>query len=195
MVIDMNPAFIPLLVKLADNGLSLLFDSLKRRNKEKVEEVIGKEIPVHPTEAEIVELKKLEVEKEDELLAEITEFDVLADGDLSLSDQQWLFLLDVAKLIEYARVNNYKLTGGELKRTVEQQKLYIKQGRSTTMNSYHLKALAIDFNIFPDGNYDPSVDAGRLLGDYWVSLNPELNVWGGNWKSFKDAPHFQRTVK
>jgi hypothetical protein len=31
------------------------------------------------------------------------------------------------------------------------------------------------------------------IGKYWESLHPK-NQWGGFWKSFKDVPHFQRTV-
>jgi hypothetical protein len=31
------------------------------------------------------------------------------------------------------------------------------------------------------------------LGQYWESLSPK-NQWGGFWRSFKDVPHFQRTV-
>ncbi len=43
------------------------------------------------------------------------------------------------------------VTGGELARTPEQQAIYVKTGRSKTLNSIHLKRCAIDLNFFKDG--------------------------------------------
>jgi len=59
------------------------------------------------------------------------------------------------------------------------------------MNSYHLKKLAIDLNIFKNGRL--LLDQGSLkhVGDFWCQQDPK-NQWGGNWKSFKDLPHFER---
>jgi hypothetical protein len=116
---------------------------------------------------------------------------------MRLSDKQWEFLQDVAKLIEFAAINDFKLTGGELYRTRDQQEIYVETGRSMTLNSNHLKRLAIDFNIFKDidgdGNKDLTYDKEqvKILGDYWESLDAR-NSWGGNWSSFKDIPHFER---
>lgn len=108
----------------------------------------------------------------------------------SLSDTQWEFLKDVAKLINYADSLGYKLTGGELYRTKYQQKRYIKLGRSQTMNSKHLSRLAIDLNLFIDNNLTYEFEDFEPLGVYWESLNPN-NKWGGRWH-FKDTNHFQR---
>ncbi len=60
-----------------------------------------------------------------------------------------------------------------------------------TMNSLHLKRLAVDFNFFVDGKlvYDKKVLAP--LGAYWESLHP-LNSWGGNGLKLVDTPHFSR---
>lgn len=113
---------------------------------------------------------------------------------MSLSDEQWLFLQDVAKLIQFAAQAGFKLTGGELMRTSEQQEIYLKTGKSTIGNSLHLKRLAIDFNIFlPNGALLQKAEEGQVLGDFWTSLSPR-NRWGGNWTTFKDAPHFERRV-
>lgn len=109
---------------------------------------------------------------------------------MGTSDKQWLFLQDVAKLIQHAESIGIKLTGGELYRTKEQQELYIKAGKSKTMKSKHLERLAIDFNFFIDGKLTYAKEDVQPLGDYWESLRPE-NSWGGNWKSFQDTPHFQ----
>lgn len=111
---------------------------------------------------------------------------------MSLVEEQNAFLLDVCKLIRYAADNGWVVTGGELFRTLEQQELHFKAGRSKTMNSNHLRRLAIDLNFFKGGVLVR--DAKQLvdLGTYWESLHPK-NRWGGNWK-FVDSLHFERNV-
>jgi hypothetical protein len=111
---------------------------------------------------------------------------------MSLSDEQWEFLQDVSKLILYAKGLGVKLTGGELQRTEYQQEEHIRNGVSKTMDSYHIKKLAIDLNLFVDGEIQwNECKEWAQLGYYWESLNSK-NSWGGNWKSFKDLPHFER---
>lgn len=70
---------------------------------------------------------------------------------MSQVDEQWSFLQDVGRLIQWAALNGFKLTGGELFRTVEQQAIYLKEGKTKTANSYHLRRLAIDLHAFKDG--------------------------------------------
>ena len=121
-----------------------------------------------------------------------------------------LFTEQLGKLIAYAYSLGIYLTFGEAYRTVDQQYLYFKgkkvgnngvledaPKKSWTMNSMHLKRLAVDFNFFINnagGDFDLTYDVDKLkvLGEYWESLD-ELNQWGGFWKN-KDVPHFQRTV-
>lgn len=110
---------------------------------------------------------------------------------MSLVQEQAAFLKDVCKLLARAEELNFVVTAGELFRTVEQQQIYVKTGRSTTMNSNHLRRCAIDLNFFKGGKLTYSVDLLRPLGEYWKSLSPK-NDWGGFWKSFKDVPHFER---
>ena len=110
---------------------------------------------------------------------------------MKMSDKQWEFLKDISLLISYADRIGIKLTGGELYRTKYQQKQYIKQGKSKTMNSKHLSRLAIDFNFFIDGELTYDKEKIQILGDFWESLRNE-NKWGGNFKTFTDTPHFQR---
>jgi D-alanyl-D-alanine carboxypeptidase len=105
--------------------------------------------------------------------------------------EQAKFLLDACRLVMKATELGFVVTGGELFRTAEQQAIYVKTGRSKTMNSNHLSRRAIDLNFFKDGKlaYDRAVL--QPLGDYWEALD-EKNSWGGNWNSFKDVPHFER---
>lgn len=111
---------------------------------------------------------------------------------MSLVKEQAAFLLDVAKLINFATEQGFVVTGGELFRTAEQQQIYMKTGRSKTMNSLHLKRCAIDLNFFKDGKLCYDIPALTPVGEYWQSLSPK-NQWGGFWKSFKDVPHFERS--
>jgi len=112
---------------------------------------------------------------------------------MSLSDEQAAFLLDACNLIRYATEQGFKVTGGEMFRTAEQQAIYVQTGRSKTLNSNHLKRLAIDLNFFKDGQiiWDKGILAP--LGAYWESLHAK-NRWGGNFKSLVDCPHFERNV-
>ena len=112
---------------------------------------------------------------------------------MSLVKEQAAFLLDVARLINKATELGFVVTGGELARTPEQQAIYVKTGRSKTLNSIHLKRCAIDLNFFKDGQiiWDKGILAP--LGAYWESLHAK-NRWGGNFKSLVDCPHFERNV-
>ena len=120
----------------------------------------------------------------------------------TLNSVQWQFLQYVTELIDFAKINNYMLTGGELLRSKEQQGIHIINGKSWTKNSDHLKALAIDLNIFvKDYNPPPTLNdwKWRLTYDneeceklmaFWESLDPR-NYCGGRWKGKKrDLPHY-----
>ena len=118
----------------------------------------------------------------DDNYAEITTLEA------SASDEQWEFLKDYAELIQYADMLGYKLTAGEIQRTMYQQRKYVRDGLSWTYNSYHLKRKAGDLNLFIDGRYQTSKEAYRELAIFWEGLDPH-NKWGGR---FNDAPHFER---
>jgi len=108
---------------------------------------------------------------------------------MKLGQEQEAFSRDLMKLIFYALATGYEVRISEVHRTTDQQKLYIKQGRSKTMNSMHLNKCAADLYFTKDGE----LVYPQELGDYWESLDKK-NQWGGNWNSFKDKPHYQRTV-
>ena len=112
---------------------------------------------------------------------------------MSSSDKQFEFIKDVALLILHVSNKGWKVTGGELFRTPEQQKIYLDSGKSKTMNSKHLQKLAIDLNFFkPNGDLTYNKEELQWIGDFWESLS-DKNKWGGNWESFVDTPHFPRS--
>ena len=114
---------------------------------------------------------------------------------MNLSGEQNAFLLDVAKLINFVdnTDSGMLITGGELFRTKEQQQIYFDSGKSKTMNSNHLRRLAIDLNFINNGQLISNKTALQPYGDYWESLNPE-NRWGGNFLNLDDTDHFERQV-
>jgi len=80
-------------------------------------------------------------------------------------------------------------------RTVERQKQLVASGASKTMNSRHITGHAVDLlPIGLDGKpafdwplYDQLGPAVKAAADAeGVSI-----VWGGDWKQFRDGPHFE----
>jgi hypothetical protein len=115
---------------------------------------------------------------------------------MNLNAEQNAFLGDVAKLIEFIdnKDDGVLITGGELYRTADQQRIYYNAGLTNTMhNSKHLKRLAIDLNFIVNGKLISEKAILKPYGDYWESLNPK-NRWGGNFKNLDDTDHFERNV-
>jgi len=116
---------------------------------------------------------------------------------MSLVDEQAAFLLDITKLIIKANELGFLVTGKELQRSIAEQKQFVKEKRSKTLKSNHLNCTALDLYFFikVDGKNKLTYDIPLLkpLGDFWESLNPK-NRWGGNWRNFKDIPHFERNL-
>lgn len=110
---------------------------------------------------------------------------------MSLREEQSAFSLDVMQLFVWLHEHGYDWTFGEAQRTPEQQKIYVDTGRSKTMNSFHLKRLAIDLFIFQAGRLLTTKEEMQRIGDAWERMSSK-NSWGGNWNSFKDIPHFER---
>jgi len=94
---------------------------------------------------------------------------------MSLRQKQSKFIKALALLILYAYQQGYELTGGDLHAT---------SGHSP--NSYHYRRLAIDLNLFKDGNYLTETEDHRILGEFWKSLG---GSWGGDFAR-KDGNHY-----
>lgn len=105
-----------------------------------------------------------------------------------MREKQSIFLLNVAKLIIWAFEHGMELTGGELMRSDAQQAIYLKEKKTKVKRSKHQDRLAIDLNLFLQGQYIRDREPYKPLADYWKSLN-ENNVAGYDWKF--DANHFE----
>lgn len=106
---------------------------------------------------------------------------------------QWEFLKDVAALVDFINTEGDMASGGELWRSLYQQKENVRTGVSKTLNSLHLSRLAIDLNIFHAGIWLQDRESLKKYGAFWEGLHPD-NEWGGFWLSFSDFPHFQRRL-
>lgn len=126
---------------------------------------------------------------------------------MKLSEKQQIFSKNIASLIVYADLLEIGLTFGEAYRTPSQVllnffgfkvvkggvlgiKLVKSKKLSKTLNSYHLKRLAVDFNFFINGKLTYDKHKLAELGSFWEGLHPE-NRWGGNFKNFTDTSHFE----
>ncbi len=102
---------------------------------------------------------------------------------------------DMQELVKQAiQISTIDFGISEGLRTKERQKLLFEQGKSQTMNSKHLKGLAIDVYAWKDGAVSWDFLDYEVINIAFTEASVRLNipyVWGGSWKTFKDGPHFE----
>lgn len=87
-------------------------------------------------------------------------------------------------------------------RTLERQRELVRIGASKTLNSRHLTGHAVDLYAWVDINRDGRVvfeemASPRLLTAIANAIKAAAKaegvpiVWGGDWRTFKDMPHFE----
>lgn len=77
-------------------------------------------------------------------------------------------------------------------RNINRQRELVKAGKSTTMNSRHITGHAVDMVPWPVDWED--LERFEVMSEAMKTAAEELDipiVWGGDWKSFYDAPHFE----
>ena len=97
----------------------------------------------------------------------------------------------VKRAIEITEVD-FLVTEGM--RTVERQKALLSAGASKTMKSMHLIGRAVDLAAYVDGEVRWDWPLYDIIAKAMKAASEEVGVrieWGGDWKSFKDGPHFQ----
>ena len=92
---------------------------------------------------------------------------------MSLREKQSKFVLMVSLLIAYAYQNGYELTFGDA---------WARSGHKR--HSLHYDRLAIDLNLFRDGEYLIKTEDHQKLGEFWEFLG---GSWGGR---FDDGNHY-----
>jgi peptidoglycan L-alanyl-D-glutamate endopeptidase CwlK len=107
---------------------------------------------------------------------------------------------DLVKVIKRAAaISDLDFTVLEVLRTVDRQRQLVKQGASKTMKSRHLpgadgKSRAVDIAPMIDGKVSWDWPLYHKLAPIIKKAAADVGVpieWGGDWRTFKDGPHFQ----
>ena len=102
---------------------------------------------------------------------------------------------DLVKVVERAiEITTVDFTVLEGLRTPERQKKLKEAGASQTLNSRHITGHAVDLGAFVDGQVDWSWPLYHEIAKAMKSAAAELSIpieWGGDWRTFKDGPHWQ----
>ena len=102
---------------------------------------------------------------------------------------------DLVKIIEEAIKESpldFSITEGL--RTKERQKALFDAGKSQTMNSRHITGKAVDIAVIKDGEVTWDFKHYQTVADHIKKIAKDMKidlVWGGDWQSFKDGPHFE----
>jgi peptidoglycan L-alanyl-D-glutamate endopeptidase CwlK len=108
---------------------------------------------------------------------------------------------------DYIECNNLLPKGIRLRfayvyRSIEEQnKLFAQRPKVTNARggqSIHNYGLAFDIVILKDKDNNGTFETASFdIDEYWMNVVKFFKskgwVWGGDWKSFKDAPHFEKT--
>lgn len=133
-----------------------------------------------------------------------------------LRQLQWEFLLCLAKLIAEIERRGWTAAGGELKRSDEQAEInamgednrkklagiavehgftqfaeaVLNNGKANGIRlTEHGNKLALDLDLFINGEYQATSEAHRPLGEHWKTLHP-LARWGGDFQPRPDGNHY-----
>jgi peptidoglycan L-alanyl-D-glutamate endopeptidase CwlK len=101
----------------------------------------------------------------------------------------------VKRAIEITDVDFVVLEG---LRTKERQIELVSKGASMTMNSRHLNGCAVDLGAWVAGTVRWDWPLYYKIAFAMKEAAKELNVdmeWGGDWRTFKDGPHYQLSRK
>ena len=104
---------------------------------------------------------------------------------------------DLVKVVNRAiELTQVDFTVIEGLRTKERQAQLLKEKKTTTSNSRHLTGHAVDLAAWVDNTVSWEWKYYYQIADAMKKAASELNVsieWGGDWKKFKDGPHFELT--
>jgi peptidoglycan L-alanyl-D-glutamate endopeptidase CwlK len=102
---------------------------------------------------------------------------------------------DLVRVVRHAlEVSDVDFAVVEGLRTVERQRELFQKGASRTMNSRHLTGHAVDLAPFIAGeirwDWPPFHQIAKAMKQAAREYDVPI-VWGGDWVSFRDGPHFE----
>lgn len=102
---------------------------------------------------------------------------------------------DLVKVVKRAiEITEVDFTVLEGLRTKKRQRQLVAKGASRTMNSRHLTGHAVDLGAYVGGRVRWDWPLYHKIARAMKKASKEVGVpveWGGDWKSFKDGPHWQ----
>jgi len=102
---------------------------------------------------------------------------------------------DLVKVVKRAiEITPIDFTVLEGVRDAVRQKTLVAAGASKTMNSRHLTGHAVDLGAFVDNRVSWDWPCYHKIAAAMKQAARELGVamvWGGDWRSFKDGPHYE----
>jgi len=104
---------------------------------------------------------------------------------VTLSEKQQEFMHTFCLFVAWCFEQGYRLTWGQAYRTPAEAERMAATGKGIA-NSLHTQRLAVDVNLFINGEYQETTEAHRPLGEKWETMHP-LARWGGR---FNDGNHY-----
>lgn len=102
---------------------------------------------------------------------------------------------DLVKVVRLAlEISDIDFTVIEGLRSKERQAELVKAGASQTMNSRHITGHAVDLAAVVGGTIRWDWPLYERIAKAVKTAAAQLKVsviWGGDWKTFKDGPHFE----
>lgn len=102
---------------------------------------------------------------------------------------------DLVRVVRRAlQISDLDFTVLEGLRSPERQKALVASGASKTLKSRHLTGHAVDLAPFIGGKVSWDWPLYYRLAESVKAAAEELETpieWGGDWKTFKDGPHWQ----
>ena len=102
---------------------------------------------------------------------------------------------DIAAVVKKAiSISEIEFCVTEGMRSLQRQEELFRAGASTTMKSRHLTGHAVDLAAIVGGDIRWDWPLYYKIADAMIKASVILGIkieWGGNWKKFKDGPHFQ----
>lgn len=105
---------------------------------------------------------------------------------MTLRQKQSAFAKLVARLIDKAHELGYEVTLGDAYRDPKVHGALGVRKSYSHPNSAHKVRLAIDLNLFKDGEFCQLTEDHKALGEWWEKQH-ELARWGGR---FDDGNHY-----
>jgi peptidoglycan L-alanyl-D-glutamate endopeptidase CwlK len=102
---------------------------------------------------------------------------------------------DLVKVVERAiQITTVDFTVLEGIRDPQRQRTLVDSGASQTLNSRHITGHAVDLGAWVDDQVDWSWPLYHKIAAAMKEAAKQVGVpieWGGDWRTFKDGPHFQ----